>query len=110
MIGRNGKGEDDFASNVSWEKFERALRRPPDLGDHITAAYQSWRETGVRPEPMPPWRERQIKALMRDAPEPLWWGAVVRPSAWVLAALALGLACFEWGGYAAAKLFLGVCR
>jgi len=48
-------------------------------------------------QPMPPWRERQILRLMADAPEPVWWGAVLRPSAWVLAFLAVVLAAWEWG-------------
>ena len=97
MIGRNGGGEVIFASNLSREKFERALCRPPVNGHWVTAAYQSWRETGIRPEPMPAWRERQIHALMRDAPEPLWWGAVIRPSTWVLAFIAVAVVAYTLG-------------
>jgi hypothetical protein len=77
VIGRNSKGEVVFASNVAGEKWERL-------------------------QPMPAWRERQARDFMRDMPEPVWWGAAIRPSVWVLAFLAFGLVCYEWGAISAA--------
>jgi hypothetical protein len=57
----------------------------------------------IVPEPMPPWRERQILRLLADAPEPVWWGQPFRASLWVLAFLAFGAVCFEFGAIGATR-------
>jgi len=94
MIGRNGKGEIVFASNISGEKFARALGK--SLTRSLASPPAPW---AIRPEPMPPWRARQHVAFLREAPEPIFWGRAFCASAWVLAFLAVALVAFEWGSF-----------
>jgi len=65
--------------------------------DQVQAFYRVFRDTGLAPMPMPPWRARQHWAFLREAPEPVFWGRAFCASAWVLAFLAVALVAFEWG-------------